>query len=257
MKQYKMVQVESEKSVLKVILNRPEKANAINIQMLKELNEIISDVRNNQECKFIVFTGSGKHFSGGADMKEFMSIIENNPSNSSWIRNYHLELQEFHRKLEALDQITIAAINGAMYGGGLALALCCDFRFIAKDAKVCIPEVDRGMFFATGCIPRMVNLVGSSTTKELVIMADVIDANEALKIGLVNEIVTADELFSKIDEMIEKLDSKPFLPIRLTKKIANSSTTSVDRVSLWESELFEYSLNIGSIKDGVGDFVNR
>src|SRR5438309_2341242 len=106
------------KPVLKITFNRPDKANAMNALMNEEINEILSELRNDLDYKFVIFTGSGKFFSSGADMKDVLTNIENNTVSSSWIRDDQLKRQELLRKFDALDQITIAAINGPMFGAG-------------------------------------------------------------------------------------------------------------------------------------------
>ena len=107
-----------------------------------------------------------------------------------------------------------------MYGAGLALALGCDFRIMVQEATVCIPEVTRGLFFTWGSTPRLVSIVGAAKAKELIMLAEVVDANEALRIGLVNKVVPKDQLSETVMRLIQKLDSSPFLPIRLTKKLS-------------------------------------
>src|SRR5881227_2088269 len=120
---YETISIEKTKPVLRVTFNRSEKANAMNAQMNEELDRILTEVRNDSDYKFIVFTGNGRVFSGGADMNEVLNELKDNPLSSSWVREDQLQRQEFSRKLDTLDQITIAAINGPAYGAGLALAI--------------------------------------------------------------------------------------------------------------------------------------
>ncbi|MCM3766109.1 enoyl-CoA hydratase/isomerase family protein [Neobacillus niacini] len=256
MKDYQTISVEWSKPVLKVAFNRPEKANAMNKQMNEELDSIITEVRKDTDYKFIVFTGNGKAFSAGADMNEVLQGIENNSFSRSFIREDQLSRQEFLRKFDSLDQITIAAINGPMYGAGLALAMVCDFRIMADHATACLPEVERGLFFSGGGTPRLVNLIGPAKAKEFIMLCDAIDATEALKIGLVNKVVPLQDLAAATEELIGKLNRSPFSPIRLTKKIVNAATPRFENLLFYEPELQEQMMLYGEAREEINKFVS-
>lgn len=255
MKAYNTLLVEWNKPVLKITFNRPDKANAMNKQMNDELDEILNEVRKDSDYKFIVFTGNGKLFSAGADMNEVLNWMENDSLNTSFIREDQLARHEMLRKFDALDQITIASINGPMYGAGLALAMVCDFRIMAQTATACLPEVERGLFFSGGGTPRLVNLVGSAKAKELIMFCDVIDAEESLRIGLVNRVVPLEELANATDELVKKLNRKPFSPIRLTKKIVNAATPRFENLLFYEPELQEQMMVYGEARTEIDRFV--
>ncbi|MFJ8234214.1 enoyl-CoA hydratase/isomerase family protein [Ureibacillus sp. NPDC094379] len=252
MKTYNTIFVERNKPVLKITLNRPHKANAMNAEMNRELDDIISEVRKDLDYKFIVFTGNGKVFSAGADMNEFSSI---DAQSESFIREDQVTRHEMLRKFDALDQITIAAINGPMYGAGFALAMVCDFRIMAETATACLPEVERGLFFSGGGTPRLVNLIGPAKAKELIMLCDVIDAEESLRIGLVNKVVPLDELNYATDELVAKLNKHPFSPIRLTKKIVNAATPRFENLLFYEPELQEHMMIFGEARKEIDRFV--
>ncbi|MDN7244625.1 enoyl-CoA hydratase/isomerase family protein [Planococcus shenhongbingii] len=257
MKNYETLIVEDRAPVLFVTFNRPEKANAMNNQMDKELSELVSAVGCDQNYRFIVFTGAGKVFSAGADIKEVKKNIEENAADPSWIRKDQINRQEFLRKFDALDQITIAAINGPAFGAGMALAMACDFRIMAEGAALSLPEVERGMFFSGGGTPRLVNLVGAARAKELIMLGDAISAQEAKDIGLVTKAVTAEELFSAVEEMLVKLQKKPFDPLRITKKIVNASVPRFENLLYYEAELQENMLQHGETLEQINDFVSQ
>ncbi|MBS4215211.1 MULTISPECIES: enoyl-CoA hydratase/isomerase family protein [Neobacillus] len=256
MKDYQTISVEWRKPVLKVTFNRPDKANAMNKQMNEELDDIITEVRKDTDYKFIVFTGNGKTFSAGADMNEVLQGIESNSFSSSFIREDQITRHEFLRKFDALDQITIAAINGPMYGAGLALAMVCDFRIMADNATACLPEVERGLFFSGGGTPRLVNLIGPAKAKEFIMLCEAIDASEALKIGLVNKVVPLQELTAATEELIGKLSRSPFSPIRLTKKIVNAATPRFENLLFYEPELQEQMMLYGEAREEIDKFVS-
>lgn len=256
MKDYQTISVEWRKPILSVTFNRPDKANAMNKQMNEELDDIITEVRKDTGYKFIVFTGNGKTFSAGADMNEVLQGIESNSFSSSFIREDQITRHEFLRKFDALDQITIAAINGPMYGAGLALAMVCDFRIMADNATACLPEVERGLFFSGGGTPRLVNLIGPAKAKEFIMLCEVIDASEALKIGLVNKVVPLQELTAATEELIGKLSRSPFSPIRLTKKIVNAATPRFENLLFYEPELQEQMMLYGEAREEIDKFVS-
>ena len=257
MKNYETLLIERMKPVLKISFNRPDKANAMNDQMMDEIDQIISELRNNSEYKFVIFTGNGRVFSGGADMKEVMSKIESNGKSPLWIRNDQLKRQEFMRKFDALDQVTIAMINGPMYGAGFALAMVCDFRIMAESATACLPEVERGLFFSGGGTPRLVNLIGPAKAKELIMTGDVIYSEEALRIGLVNKVVPDNELSNAVEDLIRKLNKSPFSPIRLTKKIVNATTLLFDNLLMYEPELQEQVLMHGEAREEINKYIQK
>ncbi len=242
MKNYNTIILEPNPPILTVKLNRPLKANAISNEMISELYDLCSQLRYETQIKFIVLAGEGKHFSGGADLRELDSDIAGGQLSPAKARLNQIDGHDLMQKIENLEQITIAAINGSIYGAGLALALGCDFRIMAQGAIACIPEVARGFFFTWGSTPRLVSFVGPAKAKELIMLAEVIDANEALRIGLVNKVVPKEQLSEAVAKMIQKLDSSPFLPIRLTKKIVNATmATPFGNIFLYEPELLEQS----------------
>jgi enoyl-CoA hydratase len=119
---------------------------------------------------------------------------------------------------ERLDQVTIAAVNGFAIGGGLSLAMACDFRIAAAGARIWIPEVALGVPYMWGSVTRLINLVGMSKAKEMIMTCDEVSAEEALKIGLVNQIVPAERLTAAALEFAGKLVSKPPMALRRTKE---------------------------------------
>lgn len=243
MKNYNTLLLDPNPPILMVKLHRPLKANAINHEMISELSDLSSQLRYEIQFKFIVFSGEGKTFSSGADLGELDSEIASGLLLQKARLTHGIDGHDCMQKIENLEQITIAAINGPMYGAGLALALGCDFRIMAQEASVCLPEVTRGLFFTWGSTPRLVSIVGAAKAKELIMLAEVVDANEALRIGLVNKVVPKDQLSETVMRLIQQLDSSPFFPIRLTKKIVNAATAApFGNLSLYEPELLEQSL---------------
>ncbi|OLO38935.1 hypothetical protein BTR23_10335 [Alkalihalophilus pseudofirmus] len=258
MKQYSTLLVEKKDKTLMVQLNRPEKANAISTEMMEELLDVISELRYNSEIQYVVFTGAGKHFSGGADLSKLVRQYEAGEFTPSAARLNQMLGHEIMNKLEELEQVTIVAINGTCIGGGLALALACDFRIMTEEAIISIPEVARGIFFTWGSTPRLINIVGVAKAKELIMLCDPIEADEALRMNLVTKVVPKNMLLEEVNKIIGKLDSSPFMPIRMTKKIANAASIGVMRnVMNYDTELFEQSILSGEPITEMKKFVNR
>ncbi|MBM4761434.1 enoyl-CoA hydratase/isomerase family protein [Bacillus sp. B15-48] len=258
MKQFETLLIEKNNNTLTITLNRPEKANAISPEMMDELLEIISDLRYNSEIKFVVFKGAGKHFSGGADLSKLMEQFEAGSYTTAAARLIQSKGLEITNKLEELEQVTIVAIDGSCIGGGLALALACDFRIMTEQATISIPEVERGMFFTWGSTPRLINIVGVAKAKELIMLCDTINSEEAVRMNLVTKVTPKNQLMDEVDKIINKLDSSPFMPIRLTKKIANAASIGLMKnVMIYDTELFEQSILSGEPIDEMKKFVNR
>ncbi|KZE38854.1 hypothetical protein AV656_08105 [Bhargavaea cecembensis] len=251
---YETIQVIDEKPVLRVNLNRPEKANAMNAQMNRELDDVITHVRQNHDYRVIVFTGNGRVFSAGADMKELSGLLKDNPNDTTWIREDQLQRHEFLRKFDTLDQITVAAINGPMRGAGMALAMVCDFRIMAEEADGGLPEIERGLFFSGGGTPRLVNLVGPLKAKELIMLGETFTAEEAEKMGLVNKVVPLEELETATDELVSKLTAKSFAPLRISKKIVNAAVPAIDPLLYYDAELQEAVMTAGGTADQMAGF---
>jgi len=239
---------------LTVELNRPDKLNALSEQMIRELLQFFYEMREDINTKMIIFTGSGKAFSAGADIE----ILDGLSKNNTFARGGQLLGQDFMRVLENLEQITFAAINGPAVGAGLSLAMACDFRIMSDTAILSIPETAVGMFFTWGCTQRLVSLIGPSMAKELIITCDAIDSKKALQIGLVNKAVPHERLMETVNEMVSKIASKAPLAIRMTKKLVNASAAAgYGDLYLCEPELVERLYLSKDPMEGVQAFLEK
>jgi len=193
-------------------INRPSVLNALNTETLKELEEAIDYVRENQEIKALIITGVGRAFIAGADISEMVNFTP-------------FQAKEFaergHRilgKIESLPKVVIAAINGFALGGGCELALACDIRIMAEGAKIGQPETNIGIIPGFGGCLRLPRVVGKGIASELIFTGDMIPATEALRIGLVNKVTPPDKLLDTAQEMAKKIGSKVSETIDLAKK---------------------------------------
>jgi len=255
---YETIIVEKSGNVVKVTLNRPQILNAMNTQNLFELKDLFSQLRVDQETRFVIFTGAGKAFTCGAEFtKEAMDDRYNRPEMANE-RLTQIFGHEFMHSMENLEQVTIAAVNGAAVGAGLCMVMNCDFRIASEKAIFGIPETNLGIFFTWGATPRLTALIGPTKAKEMIMTCDNIDAQEAWRIGLVNKVVPADQLMTACDDLIVKIAGKGPLAIRMTKKIVNAA--SIARMAdLYpcEPELVERLMVSSEVQEGVQAFIEK
>ena len=212
-----------------VTFNRPEKLNPINELVTRELLSITHELQEDEQTRVVILTGAGRAFSVGGDMEMFAESVDpayqRQQSDTAKLR-----LEKMGRRLmdewEQLDQVTIAAVNGFAVGGGFSLATACDFRIAAAGVQMWVSEVTLGMPFMWGANTRLINLVGMGKAKEIVMTGDVVTAEEALTIGLVNQVVPLDQLQKVTLAFADKLLSKPPMALRRTKEFFAALNTN-------------------------------
>lgn len=194
-------------------LNRPEAANAFSLQLLADLNTALEEVEQNKELRALIITGSGeKAFCAGADLKEREHMNDDEVvATVSKIRNSVT-------RVEDIEIPTIAAINGAAFGGGLELALGCDIRIASEKAKVGLTETSLGIIPGAGGTQRLPNLVGLGKAKYLILTAKRLTSDEALEIGLVEEVVPSESLMDKAMEIADAIAHNGPVGVKQAKK---------------------------------------
>lgn len=217
---YETFIVERAGEIARVYFNRPNKLNPINDTVLYEMLAVARELQDDAESRVVILTGKGRSFCAGADLSGLSSNAgpEKQRSHSDSAR---LRMAKTGWRLmeewERLDQITIAAVNGFAVGGGLSLAMACDFRIAAAGARIWIPEVRLGVPYLWGSVTRLINLVGMAKAKELIMTCDEVNAEQALAIGLVNQVVAPERLDAAAQALADKLLSKPPMALRRTK----------------------------------------
>lgn len=212
MSTFETLRVEEDGPIVRIVLDRPTKLNALSRRLLTELVEISQNLQDRDDVRVVIVRGAGGNFSAGFDLHDFVSSTEGGSSRD----NADLG----RRATEALarvPQITIAAVEGHCIGGGLVLVGACDLRYASETARFRIPEVDLGIPLAWGGIPRLVREIGPALTKELVLTCRPFDASEATSIGFLNGVVPAEDLTSRIEAVAQFLASKPLYALRTTK----------------------------------------
>lgn len=198
--------------IAEVIINRPKALNALNNQTITELGEVINEISKRKDIKTVIITGAGeKAFVAGAD------IVEMKDLNSMEARDFSRLAQKVFSDIENMPQIVIAAVNGYALGGGCELSMACDIRLASKKAKFGQPEVNLGILPGFAGTQRLPRLVGKGIAKELIFSTDMIDAEEAHRIGLANKVYEPEELMDKARELANKIMSKSPVGVRLAK----------------------------------------
>lgn len=207
---------EKRGSVAWITLNRPEVLNAINLQMRDELWEVWQAARDDPDIRVLIMKGAGERaFSAGADITEFGTA----PSYVAAREARHA--RDLWPLLLHLEKPTIAAIHGYALGGGLELSLYCDFRFAAEDARFGLPEVGLGYIPSAGGTQMLPRLISPGIALELVLSGDMIDAHEALRIGLVHWVVPRADLYSEAERFAAQLVSRPAAALAYAKEAVN------------------------------------
>jgi enoyl-CoA hydratase/carnithine racemase len=192
--------IDIDDNILSITLNNPEKHNCFGITELEEMERTLKHSESDPEVKAVVFRGAGERsFSTGANLKQFTGLNKQGVQN--WIRRG----QEVFKYIERYPRPTVAVIQGYALGGGLELALSCDFRIAGEDAVFGSPELRHGWLPGWGGIHRLKNIIGQARTREMIFLAEHISAGEAFRFGLINRITKKDELEKVTSEMTEKL----------------------------------------------------
>jgi enoyl-CoA hydratase/carnithine racemase len=211
-------------TIATVTLDRIEYRNSLSDAMLSELIEVFAALRDDAGSRVVIVTGAPPVFSAGAHYPagRGLSAEERRRIFLATPNQFRRLFERVTTRLETLEQVTIAAINGHAVGGGVGLTLACDFRWAAAEAALWIPEVDLGVPLGVGSTTRLVRLVGPARTKELILECRRYPAAEAQAIGLVHRVVPGAELDRAVREYAERLAAKPFRPLAEAKARINA-----------------------------------
>ncbi|MCK9217125.1 MAG: enoyl-CoA hydratase-related protein [Firmicutes bacterium] len=249
---FKNLTITKEENVAILTINRPKALNALNTELLNELDKAIDVLKADDEVFVIIITGEGKAFVAGADIAEMRDMT---PEEA---RKFAILGSRIFRKIELMDKVVIAAVNGFALGGGSELALCCDIILGGEKAKFGQPEVGLGICLGFAGTQRLPRLVGIKKAKELIFTGDIIDAEEAGKIGLVNHVIPQDELMAKSIEMAKRIASKGQIAVRYAKVAINRGIdTDMDTGNAIETDLFALCFANEDQKEGMTAFLEK
>lgn len=245
--------LEKEGAVAVVTINRPKALNALNAAVLNELDRVFTGLVADSAISVVILTGAGeKAFVAGADIA-FMQKLT-----ALEAREFALLGQAVFNRIENLPQPVIAAVNGFALGGGCELAMACDIRFAAENARFGQPEVGLGIppgFAGTQRLPR---LVGKGRAKELLFSGEMIDAQEAYRIGLVNRVCPAADLLDAAKTLARKIASKGQVAVRLTKAAVNQGLEmDTGRAMAYEAEVFALAFATADQREGMTAFLEK
>lgn len=242
-----------DEGIAVVTINRPKFLNALNRATVEELSQIIDLVNKDDEVKAVIITGAGdKSFVAGGDIP-FMQAMSSMES-----REFGIFGQGVLRKLESLPKPVIAAINGFCLGGGCELAMACDFRVASLKARFGQPEVTLGVTPGFGGTQRLPRLIGTGMAKQLLFTGDIIDAQEALRIGLINQVVSVGELINHAKGIAHRIMSGGQIAVSLCKLAVNEGMqTDLDRAMTIEVDVFGLCFSTQDQKEGMKAFAEK
>ena len=238
--------------VATLTINRPDKLNALNIATRSRMVEELNDLAANDDVRVVIVTGAGeKSFVAGADIAEFEGRSPVDQFRVMTDSSMFLAVDEFPKPI-------IAAINGFCLGGGCELALACDIRIASEKAKLGQPEINLGLLPGGGGTQRLPRLVGMGAALKMLYTGDFIRADEAYRIGLVDEVVPPDQLEARAKELADTIASKSPVALRLIKQsVRTSARTSLDEGLKQEVTLFSLAFASEDKKEGVDAFLNK
>ena len=244
---------EKKGAIAYVTLNRPRVLNALNRQTWKELRTVFEDSRDDPEIRGVILTGAGdKAFIAGADIGELADVTAVEAEKSSSYGQAVLDL------IENLGKPVIAAVNGYALGGGCETAMACTIRVAAEHAKFGQPEVTLGLIPGGGGTQRLPRLVGKGRALQLILSGGMIDAQEAHRIGLVNEVVPAGDLLTRAEAILKQIFANAPIAVKFSLEAVNRGleTNLADGLSL-EASLFGLCAGTGDKAEGTSAFLAK
>jgi len=236
-----------------VKINRPQALNALNSEVVEELESALREVEQDVDVKVVVITGAGeKAFVAGGDIKEMSGM------DPAAARAFS---QRGHRLINCMEKMKkpiIAAVNGYALGGGLELALACDFIYASEKARLGLPEATLGVIPGFGGTQNLPRLIGINRAKELIFSGKQLTAQQARDWGLVNEVVTGEELMSRVFEIAKKIAANGPLAVAAAKDAINNGLDMAKEDGLrYEGAVFSLLFDSADQKEGMGAFVEK
>jgi len=249
---YQTLLTSVENNVLTITINRPEKLNALNSDVFTDLNNALNDIEKNPAVRSVIITGAGhKAFVAGADISEFSGFSK---ADSMALAKRG---QDIFFRIERCNKPIIAAVNGFALGGGCELSMACHFRIASENAKFGQPEVNLGLIPGYGGTQRLVQLIGKGRALELLMSANMIDANTALQYGLVNYVVKQEELLAKAKTILEVINSKA--PLAVAACIKTADAVFDETINGFDLEVKEFGNCFATedMKEGTSAFLEK
>lgn len=252
-KRFEEIIVTVEAGIAEVTLNRPDRYNALGSRIVGELGEALEEIEGSGEVRAMVLTGAGdKAFCSGVDLKERAEM----DADGRWSHNR--ALGAFAGRLAGLQVPTIAAFNGLAFGGGLEIALACDFRLTTEGASFALPEVGIGIVPGAGGTQRLPRLIGVTRAKELILTARRISTEDALDMGLVNKIVPRSSLMEEARSLAREIATNSPLALAYAKAAVDlASETTIEQGLRYETAAIRATLSSEDYKIGLAAFAEK
>ncbi len=250
---YQNILLQIQDAIATVTINREKAMNALNPDVLREIKDVFTNLTGNQEIRAVIVTGAGeKAFVAGADIAAMSQMTPQ-------------DAQEFgklgHAAMDAVDQCAkpvIAAVNGFCLGGGLELALACDFIYASEKAKLGLPEVNLGLFPGWGGTQRLARLIGKGRAKEMIFSARILGVQEAYEFGIVNKVCKPEELLSSVRAVAAEIGKKGPVAVALAKRVIHEgSDLSLLQGLVKERESFPKCFETEDLKEGLAAFLEK
>lgn len=252
------IAIEVDDDTAVATLNRPERLNAVAAQLLADLVSLAEWLRDRDDIHFLVLDHEGPVFSAGAHLGEARETVADVANARARLRANQRLAQDMMAKMSGIDQISFAALRGSAYGAGMAIAMTCDFRVMANDAVVNLPETNLAMFLTYGSTPKLVKAVGLSAAKQMIMFAEDWSAQSCLAAGAVEKVVAKDQVRPAIDEMIQTLRQRDWTALRVAKQVANAAAAvQFGDMIMTEPELVAGTLVGGDLERRLDLFLNR
>ncbi len=249
---FKNIKYSEDNGIITIQIDRPKAYNAMNTETNHELEAAMNQIDDNVDARVLIIRGSEKVFVAGADVTELMDADPR-----AAFENASVAHRVFHR-LENLRIPTIAAVTGPALGGGLELALSCDFRIAGEHAVFGLPEINLGIIPGAGGTQRLAKLVGVSRAKEMIFLGDKIDCAKAEQLGLVNIKVADDEVFDVALKTAEQLRKRPAVALSLAKECVNFGVNcSLEKGREFEKMKFSMAFATADQKEGMKAFTDK
>jgi enoyl-CoA hydratase len=253
---FETILYEKEQGTALITFNRPQKRNALNEQMMTEIEAALHDAEEDSEIEAIILTGGSQFFISGTDVDFLLGDGEE----LTPLRMYqaHYPTQAMYRCLSRIPKPTIAAIAGYVLGGGLELALCCDFRIAVENTKIGTPEIKLGILPGAGGTQRLARIIGITKAKEMVLTGEPILAEEAYQFGLLNKVVPAKDLMDEAKAFARKFNKLPLSAVQIGKAVMDTGINMSLKDAL-EMEILGFSLlySTDDQKEGLKAFLEK
>lgn len=250
---YDNMLLEISNDIAVLTIDRPATLNSLNPQTLGELSAMVADLQMNPEVKVVIITGAGqKAFVAGGDV----SVMQ--PLGAMEARQVARQAQQLFNDIEFGSKVFIAAVNGYALGGGCELAMACDIRIAVEGCKLGQPEINLGIIPGWGGTQRLARLVGKAKAKELMFTGEMITAEDAVKFGLVNQVVRKSDLMTEARTLAEKIAGKSQLTIQLIKAaVDNGLEMEINKAFAYEADLFGLCFASADQKEGMLAFLEK